>query len=273
MGRWQNWLWGFGLSLLAACAGAAPDPAPPAAAGDAPDPPSALTTVAAPTPAKPAAGQPAGWKAILIAGDNQEPAFDNAVDAMAQKLERFGVASSHITVLKASSYGPDGAVRANIRAAFDHLAPGPKDGCFFYMTSHGMAGRGLILRREQLVMSPQVLASALDAACGARPTVVIASGCFSGIYATSPQLARPNRVILTAARPDRPSFGCNASLRYTVFDRCVLDNLVNGIAWDAVMDHTRACVSGNEFDMHVKAPSEPQIAVGAAEGKLLTFAR
>ncbi len=254
------WLLGAGFGLLAACA-AAMNPAP-AASGSAGDPPPALV-----------AGQPAGWKAILIAGDNEEPAFDNAVDAMAQKLETFGVASADIAILKASDYGAQGAVRANIRAAFDHLDPGPNDGCFFYMTSHGMRGRGLILRREQFVMSPQALASGLDQACGARPTVVIASGCFSGIYATAHELARANRVILTAARPDRPSFGCNASLRYTVFDRCILDNLAQDRAWDAIMDGTRACVSGNEFDMHVEEPSEPQIAVGAEEAKLLAFAR
>ncbi len=260
MGLSRYGLLGAGLVfLLVACGGVR--------SGAVDDPPPAAPASAS------AASQPAGWKAILIAGDNQEPAFDNAVDAMAQKLETFGVASGNITILKASSYGPDGAVRANIRAAFANLAPGPDDGCFFYMTSHGMQGHGLILRREQLTVTPAALAQALDQACGARPTVVIASGCFSGIYATSAQLARPNRVVLTAARPDRPSFGCNAKLRYTVFDRCVLDNLVRGAAWDAVMEGTRVCVSGNEFDMHVDAPSEPQIAVGAAEQRLLAFAR
>jgi len=247
-----------GLMLLVAACGGAREPA----LARADDPPPASDP-----------SQPAGWKAILIAGDNQEPAFDNAVDAMAQKLEGFGVAPDNITILKASSYGADAAVRANIRDAFAHLAPGPDDGCFFYMTSHGMAGHGLILRRERLVLSPTALAQVLDQTCGTRPTVVIASGCFSGIYADSLPLEAPNRVVLTAARPDRPSFGCNANLRYTVFDQCVLDNLVRGIAWGTVMDKTRACVSGNEFDMHVGAPSDPQISVGAAESRLLTFAR
>ena len=32
--------------------------------------------------------QPTGWKAVLIAGDDAEPAFDNAVDAMARKIGR-----------------------------------------------------------------------------------------------------------------------------------------------------------------------------------------
>ncbi|HZT50846.1 MAG TPA: hypothetical protein VFA22_02880, partial [Stellaceae bacterium] len=75
----------------------------------------------------------------------------------------------------------------------------------------------------------------------------------------------------TAARDDRPSFGCNASLEYTVFDHCILDSIVRGIAWTAVMDHTRVCVSGNEFDMHVRETSDPQISVGEAVAGLRVF--
>ena len=44
--------------------------------------------------------QPVGWKALLIAGDFQEMAFDNAVDAMAHRLASFGVPVGNMTVLK-----------------------------------------------------------------------------------------------------------------------------------------------------------------------------
>src|SRR5262245_34409506 len=49
--------------------------------------------------------QPTGWKAVLIAGDDSERAFDNAVDAMAKRLADFGVSRSHIAILKASGNG------------------------------------------------------------------------------------------------------------------------------------------------------------------------
>lgn len=216
--------------------------------------------------------QPAGWKALLIAGDFQELAFDNAVDAMAQKLESFGVPADNVTVLKSHGDIEDVANRENIQAGFAALAANPDEGCFVYATSHGVHGKGLVMRRAQSVLSPRALGVLLDRFCGSRPTVVIASGCFSGIFAEGPVLPAANRTILTAARDDRPSFGCNAHLEYTVFDHCILDSLERGILWSVVMDRTRTCVSGSEFDMRVHEPSEPQLFVGADVADLKVFA-
>jgi Peptidase C13 family len=235
----------------------------------------ALALAFALPPAARAAGprQPKGWKAILIAGDNRERAFDDAVDAMARKLEHFGVPAQNIAVLKASGDAEDATTRANIEAAFAALHPGPADGCFVYITSHGGEGRGLFIRRADAFLSPHTLDVLLGRGCGDHPSVVIASGCFSGIFAEGPPLTAANRVILTAARDDRPSFGCNADREYTVFDRCLLDNLVRGETWRKVMDGTRACVSGNEWDMRVEYPSQPQLSVGTAVATLRAFAR
>ncbi len=233
-----------------------------------------VLALAAPAPARAAdASQPTGWKAVLIAGDDHELAFDDAVDAMARKLAGFGVAPADITVLKASGDDEDAATAENIKAAFAAMHPGRDDGCFVFATSHGAPGRGLFMRRAQAYLSPRSLDVLLDRACGGRPTVVIASGCFSGIFAEGPPLVAPNRTILTAARDDRPSFGCNASLEYTVFDRCILDSLERGLSWNVVMDKTRACVSGSEWDMHVKDPSEPQLSIGTAVADLSAFGR
>ena len=216
--------------------------------------------------------QPAGWKAVLIAGDDQEPAFDNAVDSMADKLESFGVPGANIVELKASAQGAQQATPANIRRAFVGLNPAASDGCFVYITSHGGRGRGLVLRRARRFLTPDDLGTLLDGTCRGRPTVVIASGCFSGNFAEGYVLPAPNRTILTAARDDRPSFGCNANQHYTVFDRCVLENLQRGEPWPAVMAKTRACVIDGEKQFHVDAPSEPQMSIGEAIPNLLAFA-
>lgn len=250
-----------GLLLLGACGTG--ETAPPARQA-------APQTQAQP---QPASDQPAGWKAVLIAGDDQEPAFDNAVVAMAHKIEAFGVPSEDVTVLKSSGNEFEAATAANIKAAFAALDPSPREGCFVFVTSHGAPGRGLIVTRARAFLTPHALGDLLDRSCGAQPTVVIASGCYSGIFASEPPMPAPNRTILTAARRDRPSFGCNAHLQYTIFDKCVLDSLDRGESWSGVMDKTRACVSGNEFDMRVAAPSEPQLSVGAAETGLRVFSR
>jgi hypothetical protein len=89
--------------------------------------------------ARPAAPlpQPTGWVAVLIAGDDQEPAFANAVDAMAEKLEGDGVDPKRITVLKAGAKGAAAATGSNIGRVFADLAPAEGEGCFVFMTSHG----------------------------------------------------------------------------------------------------------------------------------------
>ena len=226
---------------------------------------------AADDPVAPPPPQPAGWKAALIAGDFREPAFDNAVEAMAAKLAGFGVPRADMTVLEASAVDRSSATVSNIHAAITGLRPGPAEGCFVYVTSHGAKGRGLVIARTQTFLSPEDLDQMLFQGCGDRPTVVIASGCYSGIFAEAPSAAH-NRVILTAARDDRPSFGCNASLRYTVFDRCALENIETGLSWTVLMDRVRACVAKNEAELGVAASSDPQLSIGADEASLRVFA-
>ena len=51
------------------------------------------------------------------------------------------------------------------------------------------------------LLAPRTLGAMLDEACGPRPTIVVLSACFSGVFL--PEIAAPNRMILTAARPDR----------------------------------------------------------------------
>jgi len=216
--------------------------------------------------------QPAGWKAVLIAGDDAEPAFDNAVDAMADKLVSFGVARANVTVLKADGAGAQAATRESIENAFERLQPRPRDGCFVFVTSHGVPERGLLLKRSRTYMSPAMLGGLIELGCDDRPTVAIVSGCFSGGFAESPAMRTERHVILTAARRDRPSFGCNAGLQYTFFDRCVLDNLIKGVAWPVAMNKARECVADEERRVGA-ARSEPQMFVGAMTEDLRVFSR
>ncbi len=76
-------------------------------------------------------------------------------------------------------------------------------GCLIYFTSHGSPD-GIVVDEGQL--APNRFATMVGNACGSKPSVIVMSACFSGIFV--PPLAAPNRMILTAARPDRTSFGC-----------------------------------------------------------------
>lgn len=217
----------------------------------------------APRPAPPTGSQPASWKVLLIAGDDAQPVFNNAVEALRQHLRASGVAATDIAVLKADAPSRDAiANRANVEAQSRRLAGPATSGCFVFFTSHGHPRGGLIVRRPNGVISPRQLDQMLDRACGERPTVVVTSGCFSGVYTDDRAMRRANRVLLAAARADLPSFGCGAHERYTYYDQCFLESLKRGLPWTAVAAGIGACVDRTER-RRGNPPSFPQSFVGS----------
>ena len=81
-----------------------------------------------------------------------------------------------------------------------------------------------------------------------------------------PTLAGANRVVLTAARPDRTSFGCGEADQYTFFDDCFLQALPMSGDFAMLGDLTRKCVAVREQQMHATPPSEPQLSIGPNVG-------
>lgn len=215
-----------------------------------------------------AAAAPMRYKAVLVAGDGSLPVFDNAVDGVAARLRERGVVASG--ALQRLSAAPAVIARNGARpASLDYvldairsMKPAAGEGCFVFATSHGAPIRGLALSWSGEMLSPAALDRALAAGCGSAPTVVIVSGCFSGNFTGAP-MARANRTILAAARPDRASFGCGAGRAYTVYDRCLLDALDKGGNWQQAYGSIRQCVSSEEHNGGFQ-PSEPQAYFGSA---------
>jgi hypothetical protein len=207
------------------------------------------------------------YKAVLIAGDRSSPAFDHATETMRAMLVARQVAPADIQRLSAARMPAfRGEVRsstlAHVLSAIEQLHPAPGQGCFVFATSHGGYDEGLVLVPSENFLTPVALDAALTAGCGDAPTVVIVSGCFSGGFATPP-MARANRVILTAARQDRPSFGCGAGFQYTFYDRCLLQAMSEAPTWLAAYATIRSCVATREQAMHVP-PSGPRAWFGEA---------
>jgi hypothetical protein len=210
------------------------------------------------TSAAPAAPR-AAWQAVVVAGDDEQPVFDNAIRAIGGFLERHGVAASAVRRFSASAEPEDRRIEpatlSRVLRRIAQLPVRPGGGCFVFITSHGERGEGIYLAYGDEILRPAALARALSGNCAAVPTVVIVSGCYSGAFAAAP-MAAPNRIIMTAAREDRPSFGCQADRVYTVFDACLLGAL-QAPQWRAVFARTAACVSRRERRMQV-LPSLPQ---------------
>jgi hypothetical protein len=210
-------------------------------------------------------------KAVLIAGDWSAAAFDHATAAVQQRLLAHQVAPEDLQRLSATRAlaGRDGvqsSTLGHVLAAIEHMHPGPGEACFVFATSHGAYDAGLVLVPSQDFLTPAVLDQALDIGCGNAPTVAIISGCFSGSFARPP-MARANRIILTAARDDRTSFGCGAGFQYTVYDRCLLQAMDHSSSWRGAYVMIKACVVEREKALKVKA-SEPQAWFGDAAADL-----
>jgi hypothetical protein len=67
--------------------------------------------------------------------------------------------------------------------------PTSASGCLIFMTSHGVLGLGLSLSYAGQVLQPADLAEALSIGCAAVPTVVVISGCYSGLFTAAPMPA------------------------------------------------------------------------------------
>jgi hypothetical protein len=209
------------------------------------------------------------WAAIFVAGDNRAHSgnpfevFDNARRDLAQSFEKAGFQRENVAQfsVQPEHYPNQGVLKTKLDVVgpeLERLAARAKDGCLVYFTSHG-SPQAIALGEGYL--TPAILAEVLKETCGTRPTVVVISACFSGVFV--PTLAGPNRMIMTAARPDRTSFGCGEADRYTFFDACVLQSLPHVHDFMALPGAVRACVSEREQVIGA-LPSEPQTMIGGA---------
>jgi hypothetical protein len=219
-------------------------------------------------------GQALPFQVVLVAGDSSIAVFDNATHRLARDLrERGGLPDNAIHRLSANPRevvgGVELATRRDVVHAIASLNPSPGQACLIYATSHGEPHDGLVLSASGDTLLPSLLNIALQYGCRDAPTVLVLSGCFSGVYAAAP-VAGPNRIVITAARPDRTSFGCAADLTYTYFDECLLDAMdgnSGAVTWRDAFVRARACVAVRERAMNA-VPSEPQAAFGADVGDM-----
>ncbi len=232
---------------------------------------SALPALAAPQRDAAQGGTLTMW-AVLVAGDDGLRVFDNGVAGMAAWLrDTGGTEPGQVTRLSASPaviarQRVGSASWHHVMRAIESLRPAQGQACFVFITSHGIRDAGVALSYDDSVLRPAALDWALAAGCGNAPTVAIISACYSGGFARPP-MTRANRIVLTAARADRPSFGCGVDETYTFFDQCLLDSLDHGPRWRDVFVATRSCVEQREA-REDETPSMPQGWFGAAVADL-----
>jgi hypothetical protein len=219
----------------------------------------------------------ADWAAVVVAGDFHahsgapSEAFDNARRDVTQELIGAGFSRQNIREfsVRPDRYPQEHLMLSNselIGAKLADLASQARGGCLVYFSSHGSPAGVLV---GPTILSPAGLSQMVDEACGDRPTVVIISACFSGVFV--PPLSRPDREVLTAARPDRTSFGCSESDRYPYFDACMVQTLPKAKDFVALGRGVQDCVAAREKATGMTPPSEPQMFVGSELRPLIPF--
>jgi len=220
-------------------------------------------------PAAFAGGPFSDWAAIVVAGDwhahsgDPSEVFDNARRDLAKAFVSAGFSPDNISQfsVRPEHYPKETVLKSAPESIHDRLlalskqAPG---GCLIYFTSHG-APTGVVLGDR--IWDHASIGQFVDEVCASRPTVIVVSACFSGVFTDA--LDGPNRMVMTAARPDRTSFGCGQADHYTYYDGCFLQSMAQTHDFANLAVATRECVARQEIATHADPPSEPQISIGA----------
>ena len=211
-----------------------------------------------------AAADFSNWAVVLVAGDDHahsgapSQVFDNARRDLAKGFASIGFSPANMV-----QFSVDPAKEAQqtdasgIANGLWDVSDRAKAGCLIYFTSHGTPD-GIITNGG--VLSPDAWSKMVGNACGKRPAVIVMSACYSGQFV--PALASANRMVFTAARPDRTSFGCGESDHYTFFDGCFLQALPASGNFPDLAARTKDCVAKQEQALGVDYPSEPQLSIG-----------
>lgn len=213
----------------------------------------------------PLAAQPADGRRLFYIGLAlfAESWSENDVVELADQLRNesnFTIVPMIASDLASQRYpiADDGTIATMVSRTAAQLRPG--DVIFVNISTHG--GPGELARKvgshRATGMSSRALARALVPFAG-HPTIIVISACYSGSLIGD--LRAPKRIIMTAARADRSSFGCGAGNRHTFFGQAELDAFGHsGRNLHQVFEAIRAEVTQMERERGF-TPSQPQVWV------------
>jgi hypothetical protein len=144
-----------------------------------------------------------------------------------------------------------------------------EDVLFLFLSAHGDRDYRLSALQPPLelaALTPTALARLVQDS-GVKWRVIVVSACYSGGYVEP--LRDANAVVITAAAPDRSSFGCEAGRDFTYFGQAFFrDALSKTRSFTAAFDIAKEIVARQETAEKLR-PSLPQISVGAAVAERL----
>lgn len=207
---------------------------------------------------------------LALAGDGSETVFRNEVgyvrELAEQRLGAGGRVLSLVNHPQTLGEAPIASV-SNLRQALRGMAQimDPReDLLWLFLTSHGSEDHELYLGLDPLPLDwldPATLRQLLDEA-GFDWRVIVVSACYSGGFVEA--LRDERSLVITAARADRPSFGCGVQSEITWFGQAFLAEAMNETSdFGKAFRLARSTVRERERE-EGQTPSYPQIALGQA---------
>jgi len=213
-----------------------------------------------------------------FAGDATDPVFRNEALYLRQLFSRRFDASGHALAL-VNAEDNQGDRRYAPMATYDNLYDSlarigtlmdrEEDVLLLFLTTHGTEDHTLYVDAGvdgYDYVTPEDLRQALDDA-GIRHRVIVLSACYSGGFI--PALRSPDTLVITAARADRPSFGCGNTANATYFGQAWLVEAMNRTDdFVAAYQLARTQITAREHS-EGEQPSLPQVSEGKHIGPVL----
>ncbi len=183
--------------------------------------------------------------------------------------ERFGtagrsiaLASSHTALDELPIASATNLARALARVG--EAMNADEDVLFLFLTAHGDQAHHLPASQPPLQLAqltPTALARMLQDA-GVKWRVIVVSACYAGGFIEP--LRDDNSIVITAAAPDRSSFGCEAGRDFTYFGEAYFrDALAKTRSFTAAFELAKEIVAKKEGEEKL-TPSLPQMWAGPA---------
>lgn len=213
----------------------------------------------------------AGLYFVGMGGDASQDVFLREVRAVRKIAEeRFGAAGRSVELINNPQTVMDTPIASAtaLRRTLDHIGEvmnRDDDIVFLFLTSHGSKDHRFEFEFWPLQfneLTPGVVRQALDEA-GIKWRVIVVSACYSGGFVGP--LSNDSSIVITAAAPDRPSFGCTHEAEWTYFGRAFFaEALRDTPLLTEAFERARRAVEAREREQGIDERSDPRISAGAA---------
>ena len=206
---------------------------------------------------------------VGFAGDGDQDTFRNEVEFVERQFSQRFDARGHTLLLinhpDTLKHTPLASL-SNLQTAIDAAAArmnADQDILFLFLTSHGSKEHELFVGLDPLPLDqirPEDLAD-LFAGTRIRYRVIVISACYSGGFIDA--LKNDSTLVITAARADRASFGCNSDSEITDFGRAFfVDGMNHNDSFQDAYEEAKNLIDSWET-RNDEEHSYPQLQAGA----------